>query len=97
MTLMSYCPLAQGGSLKRNLMSNPVLADIAKKYDASVPEVMLAWNIRDGHTIAIPRSSRKEHTLSNAAADNLELSGEDLEAIDRVFPKPVKKEWLDMQ
>lgn len=96
-TLMSYCPLAQGGSLKRNLMSNPVLADIAKKYDASVPEVMLAWNIRDGHTIAIPRSSRKEHTLSNAAADNLELSGEDLEAIDRVFPKPVKKEWLDMQ
>lgn len=96
-TLMSYCPLAQGGSLKRNLMNNPVLEQIAKEYDATVPEVMLAWNIRDGHTIAIPRSSRKEHTLSNAAADNLTLSQEDLARIDRVFPKPVKKEWLDMQ
>lgn len=95
--LMSYCPLAQGGTLKRHLMENPTLKKLAEKYDATVAQIMLAWNIRNGHTIAIPRSSRKEHTLENAAADQIELTKEDLAAIDRAFPKPTKKEWLDMQ
>ena len=56
--LMSYCPLAQAGSLKRGLMQNQTLEELAKKYEVSVPEILLALNIRNGHTIAMPRSSR---------------------------------------
>ena len=63
--LMSYCPLAQAGTLREGILNNPVLKEIAKKYNATVEQVMLAWNIRDGHTIAIPRSGRAEHTLLN--------------------------------
>ena len=44
---------------------------------------MLAWNIRDGHTIAIPRSGKAEHTLLNAGADKIQLTEEDYKAIDQ--------------
>ena len=95
--LMSYCPLAQAGSLKRGLMQNQTLEELAKKYEVSVPEILLAWNIRNGHTIAIPRSSRPEHTLSNAHADSIELKEEDLLLIDKAYPAPDHKVYLDMQ
>ena len=95
--LMSYCPLAQAGTLKRGLMTHPVLVGLAEKYNATVEQIMLAWNIRDGYTIAIPRSGKAEHTLQNAGADLITLSEEDYQAIDRAFPKPVRKEYLDMQ
>ena len=95
--LMAYCPLAQAGSLRRGLMTNPVLKEIAAAHGATVAQVMLAFAIRDGHTIAIPRSSRAEHTLENAGADALTLTAEDLAKIERVYPAPTRKEWLDMQ
>lgn len=71
--LMSYCPLAQAGTLKRGLMTHPVLVGLAEKYNATVEQIMLAWNIRDGYTIAIPRSGKAEHTLQNAGADLITL------------------------
>ena len=95
--LMSYCPLAQAGTLRRGILNNPVLKEIAKKYNATVEQVMLAWNIRDGHTIAIPRSGRAEHTLLNAQADQIQLTEEDYNAIDQAYPPPTRKEYLDIQ
>ena len=95
--LMAYCPLAQAGALQRGILENPTLKAIAKKYDAAVPEIMLAWNIRDGHTIAIPRSSQAAHTLSNARADRLTLTEADYKAIDAAFPAPTRKVRLDIQ
>lgn len=96
-TLMSYCPLAQGGSLRNGLMTNPVLLKIASNHSATVPQILLAWNIRDGHTIAIPRSSKKEHTLSNAGADLISLTPEELSLINLEFPAPDHKVWLDTE
>ncbi len=95
--LMSYCPLAQAGSLRRGLFENRTLESLAEKYHATVPEIMLAWNIRDGHTIAIPRSSKAAHTLLNAHADQIELTEEDYQLIDKVYPAPTYKMPLDMQ
>ena len=95
--LMTYCPLAQAGTLRRGILNNPVLKQIAKKYNATVEQVMLAWNIRDGHTIAIPRSGRAEHTLLNAQADKIQLTEADYKAIDQAYPPPTRKEYLDIQ
>lgn len=50
-----------------------------------------------GDAIAIPRSSRPEHTLENAAADAIELTKEDLALISRDFPAPSHKMPLDME
>ena len=95
--LMAYCPLAQAGQLQRGLMTDPVLSQIAQAHGCTVAQVLLAWCIRDGHTIAIPRSSRPEHTLMNADADSVALTPEDLRAIDRRFAPPTRKEYLDIQ
>ena len=95
--LMSYCPLAQAGSLRRGLFQNKTLQELAARHGVTVPEIMLAWNIRNGHTIAIPRSSKPEHTMSNAHADNIDLTAEELAMIDMAYPKPTHKEYLDMQ
>ena len=95
--LMSYCPLAQAGTLRRGILNNPVLKEIAQKHNATVEQIMLAWNIRDGHTIAIPRSGKAEHTLLNAGADKIQLTEEDYKAIDQAYPPPTKKEYLDIQ
>ena len=96
-SLMSYCPLAQAGSLKRELFTSEVLINIAKKHDCDITEVMLAWNIRNGKTIAIPRTGNKAHTIINANADNIVLDKSDIEAIDRAFLAPRRKMALDIQ
>lgn len=96
-TLMSYCPLAQAGSLRKGLFGNKTLVQIAEKHGVSVPEILLSWNIRNGHTIAIPRSSKPDHTLTNAHADSIELTEEELQLIDKAYPAPTSKEYLDVQ
>lgn len=96
-SLMAYCPLAQAGTLRGRLFESPALAEVARRHGATVPQVVLAWDVRGGDTIAIPRSSRPEHTLENAAADAIELTEEDLALISRDFPAPSHKMPLDME
>lgn len=95
--LMAYCPLAQAGTLRGRLFESPELAEVARRHDATVAQVALAWDIRGGDTIAIPRSSRSEHTIENAGADRIELTDEDLALISRAFPAPSHKMPLDME
>ena len=83
--------------MRRGILNNPVLKEIAQKHNATVEQIMLAWNIRDGHTIAIPRSGKAEHTLLNAGADEIQLTEQDYKAIDQAYPPPTKKEYLDIQ
>lgn len=94
--LMAYCPLAQGGDLKRGLYQSPVLQKIAADHDATVSQVLLAFAVRGGDTIAIPRTGKKEHTLDNAGADQITLTAEELAAIDREYPAPKRKVYLDI-
>ena len=95
--LMAYCPLAQAGTLRGRLFRSPEIAEVARRHGATVPQVILAWDIRGGDTIAIPRSSRPEHARENAAADRIELTDEDLALISRAFPAPSYKMPLDME
>lgn len=94
--LMAYCPLAQGGDLRRGLYDSKVLNQIAADHGASVSQVLLAFVLRDGSTIAIPRSSQKMHTLDNAGADEVVLTAEELAMIDKEFPAPTRKVYLDI-
>ena len=94
--LMAYCPLAQGGDLRRGLYENTALKKIAAAHHVTVSQVLLAFVLRDGSTIAIPRSGRKEHTLDNAGAAGLILTDAELALIDREFPAPSGKVYLDI-
>jgi diketogulonate reductase-like aldo/keto reductase len=95
--LMAYRPLAQAGSLRRGLFSSPELTAVAQRHEATVPQVILAWDVRDGHTVAIPKSCTPEHARENAAAANIQLDTEDLALIDKAWPAPSRKVPLDIQ
>ena len=94
--LMAYCPLAQGGDLNRGLYENTVLKQIAKNHQATVSQVLLAFVLRGGDVIAIPRTGKADHALENAAADGVVLTMEELAMIEKEFPAPKRKIWLEM-
>ena len=94
--LMAYCPLAQAGDLREELLGSPELQDIADKYQISVVQLLLAFVLQKKNVFAIPRSGKKEHVLANWEVRNLILEQEDLEVIDEVFPAPKRKVPLDV-
>ena len=94
--VMAYCPLAQGGDLKRGLYENRVLTSIAQSHNATVSQILLAFAIRSGQVIAIPRTATPAHAAENSSAMNLVLTEEELTQIDREYPAPTRKVGLDI-
>lgn len=94
--VMAYCPLAQGGSLSRPLLSDPTVKEIADYHHVQPMQIALAWTIRSNHVIAIPKASQEQHVLENVEAASIEFTEEELKRLDRVFPKPHAKVPLDI-
>ena len=94
--LIAYSPVSQGDSLGKNLTTNEVIMEIAQNHGITPYQVLLAWAIRNPQTIAIPQTSNPKHMLDNVKAASLELTSEDLTLIDKEFPKPKKKKYLEM-
>ncbi len=93
---MSYCPLAQGGSLAKGILQNETVLTIAKSHNLSTSQVLLAFVLANEDMIAIPRSSSARHTLENAAVRNITLTAEELELLNQAFPAPNHKVPLDV-
>jgi diketogulonate reductase-like aldo/keto reductase len=85
--LLSYCkkegiqleawsPLKQG-----QLLNEPVLEDLAHKYNKSVAQVILRWDLQHG-VVTIPKSIKEHRIIENADIFDFELSAEDIEKID---------------
>ena len=96
MPMMAYCPLAQGGSLRRGLMTSPAVREIASAHGVMPAQVLLAFTLARPGVLPIPRASRAEHTLENAAAAAFKLSADELKALDRAFPPPTEYTPLDI-
>ena len=90
MPVMAYSPVGQGG----NLLRHRVIADIARRHDATPAQVCLAWVLRQQGVVAIPKASDQAHVRANIAALDLQLDREDLRAIDAAFPPPTRKRAL---
>ncbi|WP_048307197.1 aldo/keto reductase [Halomonas sp. PR-M31] len=97
---MAYCPIAQGGNLRRELLGDPEVNAIAEELNASPAQVLLAWAIRpvDGKrdVIAIPKAVQLDHVRQNAAALSLKLDDEAIARLDAAFPAPGRKTHLDI-
>ncbi|NDW15080.1 2,5-didehydrogluconate reductase DkgB [Alteromonas genovensis] len=74
----AYMPFAVG-----KVMHDDTLTAIAKKYDASAAQVVLSW-MEKRHIYAIPSSTSKTHLAENLAYGGVQLSDEELEAIDEL-------------
>lgn len=86
--LEAWSPLMQG-----QLLDQPVLKDIANKYNKTVPQVILRWDLQNG-VVTIPKSTKEHRIVENANIFDFELSNEDMELINslnqnlRVGPDP---------
>lgn len=93
---MAYCPLAQGGNLRQQLLTNPSVKKVAASHDVTELQLLLAWSIRSGKVLSIPKAGRQEHVLQNARAAGINLTAEDLKELDNAFPAPRQKQRLDI-
>ncbi|MBB4347392.1 aldo/keto reductase [Aliirhizobium cellulosilyticum] len=89
--IMAYSPIEQG-----RILRNTELIRIAKAYQATPAQLVLAFVMRARNTIAIPKSSDPHRVEENAGAAGLEISREDWAALDTVFPPPFRKQPLEM-
>lgn len=96
MPVMAYSPIAQGGTLRRQLLTDSTVLDIAKKYEVSPIQIILSWCIRSNDLIAIPKAVKIEHVIENASAARIYFDQDDLDRLDQVFPKPSRKVPLDV-
>ncbi|WP_410512239.1 aldo/keto reductase [Paenibacillus sp. BR2-3] len=96
MPVMAYSPLAQAGSLRKGLVENATVQEIARKHEVSPLQIMLAWTIRENDVVAIPKASSPDHVIENASAGLIQLTNEELWRLDDAFPMPSWKVPLDM-
>lgn len=67
-----------------------VLDGIAQRLGRTVRQIVLAFLTRQPGLFAIPKAGKLEHVRENAGAD-VELSPDDVAAIDAAFPAPKKR------
>jgi len=84
----AWSPLAGGA-----LLDNEILMGIAKKYNKTVAQVIIRWDIQK-NVITIPKSSKEDRIASNANVFDFELSDQDIKTIKslninhRIGPDP---------
>ena len=75
--LEAYSPVAHGEAMK-----NPDIAEIAKKYGVSIPQLCIRYDIQLG-MIVLPKTANPEHMKSNADVDFV-ISEADMELLKKV-------------
>lgn len=95
-SLMAYCPLAQGGRLRAQLTKHPDVQKLAAEKGCTVFQLLLAFLLAQDGVIAIPRTGRATHAEENAAAVAITLKAEELAVLNAAFPAPRRREPLDI-
>ena len=66
---------------KRSNLDDPTLVSIAGEHEATAAQVIVAWHVAHGFVV-IPKSVRPERIVANAAGARIELTREEVTAID---------------
>lgn len=91
MPIMAYSPIEQG-----RMLGHAALREVAGRHKATPAQVALAWLMRQGGVIVIPKATALAHVEEDIAALDLRLTADDLATLDRAFPPPKKATSLDM-
>lgn len=92
----AWGPLGQG---KHNLLSQPVLVELAEKYDKTPAQIVLRWHIERG-IVVIPKSVTPGRIKKNIDVFDFSLTSGDMEKIaslntrTRYATSPDDKEFL---
>lgn len=93
---VAWSPLSRG---KEDLFQNPVLLEIAQKYQKSVAQVILRWDLDRG-IVTIPKSNHPERIRENADIFDFSLTEEEQKNINgldqdlRLGSSPYDEEFL---
>jgi methylglyoxal/glyoxal reductase len=74
--LEAWSPLKQG-----QLLNDPTLTEIAQKYNKSVAQIILRWDLQN-EVVTIPKSIKEQRIIENSNVFDFELTREDMERID---------------
>ncbi len=85
--VVAYSPFGQGDFPSPASSGGRVLQEIADAHGASARQVALAFLTRRPAVFAIPKASRAEHAADNAGAGELVLTPQEIERIDKAFPR----------
>ena len=91
--LMAYSPL---GHHVRKLLGSSALQAVARRHGVTAAQVAIAWGLRSGNVISIPKAADSAHVWENAAAGDIRLTEQDLAEVDAVHPPPRRKAALDL-
>lgn len=85
--MTAYSPLGSGDRSSQmkaesepNLMDIPEIMQIAKKHNALASQILIAWHTKRGCAV-IPKSTTKDHIISNFKAAGVDLDSDDMEKI----------------
>jgi diketogulonate reductase-like aldo/keto reductase len=90
--IMAYSPVEV-----KAFVNHPKLAAIASQHNATTTQIALNWLLRQDNIISIPKATNLNHVRENRAALDLNLSADNIEEIDRIFPPPRRKQNLAMR
>ncbi len=76
LAMTAYCPLGRG-----RLLSDPVVADIARTKGKTVAQVVLRWHLQQPNVIPIPRSTNPGRQAENLNIFDFTLSDDEMKRI----------------
>ena len=96
--IMAYSPVGQAGALvtqdgvsKQMLMTDPNVAEVAKRHGITKVQLLLAFVLQQPDVIAIPKAVSFDHIDENIAALDVKLTEADMEQLAASFPTPDHK------
>lgn len=84
-------PRFQSGNIEKNLRLHSALEAIARRKNATLAQLAIAWPIAQGaragvFIVSIPGAKSRKHLEENVRAADIELTTNDLAEIDRLVP-----------
>ena len=76
--VQAYCPL---GLMQDKIVENGILNRLAVKYDRSIPQIILKWNIQN-EIIPLPKSTKYKRLKQNIDIFDFELEKKEIQEID---------------
>lgn len=92
-SFIAYSPFNSGSGDTIRVTNN--LKIVARHHHATPHQIMLAWTMRSGNVLTIPKASSVKHMEENLAATKIELDNEDLALLNADFPQPIVKQQLE--
>lgn len=89
--IMAYSPVEQG-----RILHHAGLRRLAAARGVTVAQLTLAWVMRAGDVIAIPKAGTPAHVVENRAAADIVLTPDELAEFDEIFPPPTRRRPLEM-